>query len=425
MNIINIRKVALCTSIAVTLTLTSCYRGQEVPLAESALSLDPVTAMSAKLISDSIEPRAVQNALKMVADWQLAQYDVKTNMFYEDASADGHPQGWVYAALYVGLNSWAEVAPTKDYMEAMRHLGQVNEWKHAPRPYNADDYAIGQMYIDLYEEYQDPQMLAPTKDLLDMIEAYPRTNVSLEFTKLKGADGAYLKEIHGPWVYKVVPCQSRWCWADSLFMGPPVWAHMSTVTGDSKYLNYMDKEFWAATEYLFDETENLYFRDHNYFDKRGSDGKKIFWGRGNGWAFAGLARILNHIPQDHPTRSKYEELFQKMAQRLIELQTKSGYWGASLLSSKDYADPETSGTGFLTYGLAWGVNNGLLDRETTMPAIEKGWSALVKAVHPDGKLGWVQRVGNSPDNVKYDDTQLYGVGAYLMAGAEIYKLGVK
>ena len=50
------------------------------------------------------------------------------------------------------------------------------------------------------------------------------------------------------------------------------------------------------------------------------------------------------------------------------------------------------------------------------------WRALVAAVQPDGKLGWVQRVGAGPGQVDKDDTQLYGVGAFLLAASEVSKL---
>jgi len=34
----------------------------------------------------------------------------------------------------------------------------------------------------------------------------------------------------------------------------------------------------------------------------------------------------------------------------------------------------------------------------------------------------VQEVGDAPTNVKYEDGETYGTGAFLLAGSEIYKL---
>jgi rhamnogalacturonyl hydrolase YesR len=91
----------------------------------------------------------------------------------------------------------------------------------------------------------------------------------------------------------------------------------------------------------------------------------------------------------------------------------------SLLAKEAYPAPETSGSGFMTYGLAWGLNNGHLDAATYEPVVKKGWSALVNAVGDDGKLGWVQPVGSAPDSVFATDSQLYGVGAFLLAASEM------
>ena len=57
-----------------------------------------------------------------------------------------------------------------------------------------------------------------------------------------------------------------------------------------------------------------------------------------------------------------------------------------------------------------------------LPVMIKGWKALVSAVEPNGKLGYVQQIGADPKKVTRDMTEVYGVGAFLMAGCEIYKM---
>jgi rhamnogalacturonyl hydrolase YesR len=57
------------------------------------------------------------------------------------------------------------------------------------------------------------------------------------------------------------------------------------------------------------------------------------------------------------------------------------------------------------------VKAGLLPRAQYAPAIRKGWSALVRSIQPDGRLGWVQQVSDRPEQVLASDTQYYGVGA--------------
>ena len=83
---------------------------------------------------------------------------------------------------------------------------------------------------------------------------------------------------------------------------------------------------------------------------------------------------------------------------------------------------ESSGTGFYVYGLAWGVNHGLLDASEYRPALVSGWNALTKVVAKDGRVGWVQQVSDRPETVSESDTQFYGVGAFLLAASEVARL---
>ena len=184
----------------------------------------------------------------------------------------------------------------------------------------------------------------------------------------------------------------------------------------------MDKEYKATYDFLFDKEENLFYRDWRYFDKREVNGKKVFWGRGNGWVLGGLVEILKELPKKDKNRKFYEELFVKLATRVAGLQHPDGFWHASLLDPASYPSPETSCTTFIVYSIAYGINEGLLDKETYLPVMIEGWKALVSAVRPDGKLGYVQQIGADPKKVTRDMTEVYGVGAFLMAGNEIYKM---
>ena len=107
---------------------------------------------------------------------------------------------------------------------------------------------------------------------------------------------------------------------------------------------------------------------------------------------------------------------------MAALQSPDGYWHASLLDPESYPSPETSATGFIVYALAYGVNEGLLDKETYLPAVIKGWKALTDAVDSDGKLGFVQPIGADPKKVTREMTEVYGVGAFLLAGCQLYKM---
>jgi rhamnogalacturonyl hydrolase YesR len=260
------------------------------------------------------------------------------------------------------------------------------------------------MYVELYRKYKQPEMIAPMKAYFDRIMANPST-IDLKFVF---TDTSWATE--------------RWSWCDALFMGPTVWAKMANVTGNPKYLDFMLKEYQATTDYLYSKKDQLYFRDSRYFDTPEANGQPMFWGRGNGWVFAGLPVIIRELPKDYAQKAYFENLYREMAAKILSLQDTSGYWHASLLDPASYPNPEMSATGFFMFGLAWGINNGYLDRKTYLPAVRKGWNAMQKAVMEDGKVGWIQPIGENPKNVTRDMTEVYGVGAFLLAGTEIYKL---
>ena len=83
---------------------------------------------------------------------------------------------------------------------------------------------------------------------------------------------------------------------------------------------------------------------------------------------------------------------------------------------------ETSGTGFYTNALAWGLNHGLLDRAKFEAPVRRAWQALVSCVNADGKVTHVQPVDFTPVTFDADHSEPFGVGAFLLAGSEISKL---
>ncbi|MGN6553082.1 MAG: glycoside hydrolase family 88/105 protein, partial [Verrucomicrobiota bacterium] len=194
------------------------------------------------------------------------------------------------------------------------------------------------------------------------------------------------------------------------------------ATDDRRYLDFAVTNWWRTSEYLYDNDEHLYFRDSTYFQKREANGKKVFWSRGNGWVMGGLVRVLQLLPKDHPSRPRFEQQFKEMADKILQCQQSDGLWRASLLDPESYPLKETSGSGFYTYALAYGVNQGLLERARFEPAVNRAWAALVACVEPDGKLTHVQPIGADPKAFDKSSTEIYGVGAFLLAGSEVRQL---
>jgi rhamnogalacturonyl hydrolase YesR len=344
-------------------------------------------------LSSEIQPLPVLAAMQRVADWQLA-------------NPSAHPPtDWTQGAGDAGMMALAGICGDPKYREAMRAMGETNAWKPGPRKYHADDQCVGQTYAEMYFLYREPKMIAPLRARFDAILAAPPASDSLNFSQPG----------HG---------QENWSWCDSLFMAPPAWVRLYAATGDEKYLNFAVKNWWHTTDYLYDQEEHLFFRDSSYFRKTEANGKKVFWGRGNGWVMGGLVRVLQYLPMNHPDRPRFEQLFKDISEKILTCQQADGLWRASLLDPASYPLKETSGSGFYTYALAWGVNQGLLDRAKFEPAVRKAWAALVGCVDAEGKLTHVQPVGADPKKFAADSTEVYGTGAFLLAGSEVYRLAV-
>ncbi len=348
--------------------------------------------------AQDIKPVEVKKEMKRVADWQIEHFRDS----YSGRKEPHHPLDWTNGALYVGMVKWANMAEDEKYWEWMKQIGEDQQWKLHERMYHADDHTVGQMYVALYRKYGDKEMIAPTKAQLRYIYFHP-AKTSLQ------------------WVGNENFKFDRWSWCDALFMSPPVWAKLYNITGDQIYLEFLMKEFKATTDFLFDKKENLYYRDQSYMGKL-DNGTKIFWGRGNGWVFAGLPNVMGELDPSSKEYKYFLKIYKKMAAKLIEIQTPDGHWSMSLLGSEFYPTPETSGTAFITYGLAWGINKGILDSKTYEPAVKKGWNSLVSHITEEGMLGYVQPIGAAPGKAWPDKTEVYGAGAFLSAGAEVYKL---
>jgi rhamnogalacturonyl hydrolase YesR len=132
--------------------------------------------------------------------------------------------------------------------------------------------------------------------------------------------------------------------------------------------------------------------------------------------------MLQFLPGDHPARVRFVTQFREMAARIVTCQQSDGFWRASLLDPNSYPMQETSGTGFYCYALAWGVNEGVLDREHFTLPVLRAWSALVSCVTPEGKLTHVQPIGTTPVSFDPSSTEPFGVGSFLLAGSEVYRL---
>jgi rhamnogalacturonyl hydrolase YesR len=310
-----------------------------------------------------------------------------------EQAATPHKNDWIRATFYSGVLAAFRTTNDPKYRDAAVKWSEASVWTPSPRdPRHADNQATIQVYAELYRMQKDPARIAPSLAVIDAQMAAP------------------------------LPGRKQWWWCDALFMAPPAYARLSAVTGSPKYVAFMNDQYWDSKEFLYDKEDRLFYRDRNYFNAKTKSGKKVFWSRGNGWVIAGLARLLEELPPDAPRRAEYVALYKEMAGRLAGLQGADGLWRSSLLDPEHFPMPETSGTAFFTYALAWGINNKLLDRATYLPVVQKGWAGLTTQVNAEGRLGRVQRVAGEPGPSRPEDTHEYAVGALLLAGEQVVRL---
>lgn len=342
---------------------------------------------SKKLFKD----KYIKKTMKRALDWQLEH---PKHQLYD----------WTNGAFYAGVFAAYETLESKKVWDAMYEMGEANGWKPGPRLHHADDHAICQTYVDMYRVSGDEKMIEPFKETMEKFMVTPYK-----------AEGIYEK---------------TWWWCDALFMAPPAFVKLGMILDEDKYLKLSDKLWKETYDLLWDKQYHLYARDMSYLwntpgikERKEANGKKIFWSRGNGWVMGGLVRVLKELPADYPNRDFYVQNFKEMAAAIVGLQQEDGLWRSSLLDPESYPGGEASGSGFYTYALAWGINNGILDKEEYLPAVKKAWIGLNGLIQPDGHVGWCQPIGQDPKkNFGPDSWEVYGTGAFLLAGSEVIKL---
>ena len=308
---------------------------------------------------------------------------------------------WVTNGTNLAAPDWQNATFHVGNLALVRTTGQSNHktlpWAEAngyqlpldpKRPFFPDNQAAGEAYLDLYT-YFHPEIS------LDSI----RTRIRDEVASVQAGHRDY------------------WNYVDALNMAMPSFARMSAIDHDPSYLDAMDKLFKSSEHKLFNEFTGLWYRDARF------TGSGVFWSRGNGWALAALTKVLQVLPTDDPRRPEYLRVYKKMAFSLSLLQRRDGFWNSDLLNPWDHGGPETSGTAFFTFGIGWGISAGILPASRFRPVVDKAWTALsTKALQADGKVGYVQPVGDRPATAEVTDTSAYGVGAFLLAGQEVAKL---
>lgn len=365
------------------------------------------------LILSSCSQQPVSDDLPFRNDILLIAQHVNKHFMqkYSDYTATSTVRGttrpsniWTRGVYYEGLMALNEIAPAEAYYKYAHDWAQFHKWnfRHGITTRNADDYCAAQTYIDLYRLKPDDNDLSATLALSNLL--------------LSLSDNG------------------DWTWIDAIQMGMPVLAKMGVTMNEPRYFEKMWNMYSATRNDigggLFNTEEGLWWRDADFVPPyKEPNGKNCYWSRGNGWVYATYVRIINEIPADESHRGTYIADFLLMSQALAKCQRSDGFWNVSLHCEENYGGKETTGTALFVYGMAWGIRKGLLERAKYLPIVLKAWNAMVQeAVHSDGFLGYVQGTGKEPKDgqpVTYDtvpDFEDFGVGCFLLAASEVYRL---
>ncbi|MBN1516469.1 glycoside hydrolase family 88 protein [Candidatus Sumerlaeota bacterium] len=343
-------------------------------------------------------------AFALRADADIERIDVVESMRLANDYFQSHysvgSSGWARSAYQTGNFRMWELTGIDAYYNRAVSWGENNSWLHGTDygdtyGESADAHCCGQTYIDLY--YVDPQS-ERVADITDTIDSVLSNNY-----------------------------EDDWWWIDAFYMAGSTLTRMGYLYNDSSYLvNMYEMYNYMKNDYaLYNSSLGLWWRDPDYK----ASAPNTYWGRGNGWVIAGCARVLEQLPANDTTyRPEFKSMLQTMAAALLPWQQDDGLWRASITdpTNSSYSNPETSCTGFFTYAMAYGLNEGLLVDSSSAnytQAVVNGWCGMVStSLHSDGLLGYTQAVGARPYSATYDSEGDYGYGAFLLAGSEILRM---
>jgi len=312
---------------------------------------------------------------------------------------------WTRGVYYEGLMALHQISPREKYYDYALGWAEFHKWgfRDGNTTRNADNYCAAQTYIDLYNMSPNPEKVRNAKINIGMLVNTPQN--------------------------------SDWTWIDAIQMGMPVFAKMGVLLNDNKYFEkawqmYSHTRNVQGGKGLWNPKDGLWWRDATFCPPyKEPNGEDCYWSRGNGWVYAALVRFMTITPCEEAHRKAYVKDFIAMSKALKSCQREDGFWNVSLHDANNFGGKETSGTSLFVYGMAWGIRKGILSEKEYMPIVTRAWNALAKeAIHENGSLGFVQGTGKEPKDgqpVSYDnipDFEDYGLGCFLLAGSEVYKL---
>lgn len=425
--------------------VVSWVRMKNLPVSEETIPVDGRKKFSALTEFKVWGTEASYDEAQMPDGEQIVSLAQKINDYWirtggntgSDAANYNHGHSvssefWAPSVFYTGNMEAYYLTGDENYTDYANRWGSNNLYDGSAWNTNANSSRIGKYFPDnhtSFQTYLDMYSITAEGDFDPSDEKI--ANVVPIMEEMKEMSVSDLKNRYGYW--------DR---IDFFYMELPNWTKMYLLTGDEGYLDKQRELYDDRKQELYDEESGLFYRDRNYIydpdavydpassgnnQKISPNGKKVLWARGNGWAMAALARVLEDLPDDREEdRLEYETTFKKMAETLIQVQEEDGFWRMNLDDHAHDIRPETSGTVFFAYGLTWGINHGLLDKETYYPAVRKAFLGLnANAFRPDGLVGRSELISAYPNpncSLGIGSSQSYAPAAAVLFLSELSKL---
>lgn len=362
-------------------------------------------AQSGRSKRPAIDKQKVLQSLQLANRYFMDKWPDAGKEIYVPSKHKSWPSHiWTRGVYYEGLMSLYKIDPDSKYLDYAVQWGNAHRWdlRGGIHTRNADNQCAGQTYIDVALIKKDTSLMS---------------NIKASVSLMLQSDTC-----------------SDWSWIDAIQMAMPVFARLGKLTGNNAYYDKM----WQMYHYtrsqlsgsgLYDTVHHLWWRDKDFMPPyKEPNGADCYWSRGNGWVCAALVRVLEQLPEHSAHYADYLKDYKDMMRALLPYQNRDGYWNVSIADPTDFGGKELTGTALFTYAMAWGLNHHMLDARSFAAPVAKAWRFLQSCVHPNGFLGYVQGTGKEPKDsqpVAYGhvpDFEDFGLGCFLLAGSEVYRL---
>ena len=253
------------------------------------------------------------------------------------------------------------------------------------RPRHVDDAIFGALPYEIY-------LMNGDRRCLDMGNHYAETQwcepCEESFKERESAPPDVQREYYA----KGLSVQTR-LWIDDMYMITMLQSQAYRASGERKYIERAaaEMEFYLDRLQLKEgPAKGLFYHAPDV---------PYVWGRGDGWMAAGMALVLDHLPEDSPHRARIMEGYRLMMATLLRYQRPDGLW-SQLVDRPD--DPrnwgETSCTAMFAYAYLVGIRRGWLDGAAYGPSARRAYLALCAHIDKYGNVSEVcQGTGKKND----------------------------